>query len=97
MKLNDMLPWLIPLLLSGGIPIACALIGKLMPVAKLSAIMVSFFTGLAVALEAILLRWFPKKAEGDIEEAVFCTLATGLIDGLTAFRAKLRENNDKKE
>jgi hypothetical protein len=95
--MNHVPAWLIPILVSGGVGLGLSILGKLMPVAKIMAIADKWGNGCAVALEAVLLRWFPLKTEQQVEEGVFCTLAAGVVAFCNAFINRIKSNNVKAE
>jgi hypothetical protein len=87
--------WLIPILIAGGTGLGLSILGKLMPKSKLENIMGGWGMAAAVALEVVLLRWFPLKVEQEVEEGVFCTLAYGVVSFCNCFIMKLKLNNVK--
>jgi hypothetical protein len=93
--MEHMQSWLIPILIAGGAGLGLSILGKLMPKDKLETIMGGWGDKAAVALEFLLLKWFPLKTEQEVEEGVFCTLAYGVISFCNSFITKLKANNVK--
>jgi hypothetical protein len=85
--------WLIPILIAGGAGLGLTILGKLMPKAKLEGIMGGWGDKAGVALEFLLLKWFPLKTEQAVEEGVFCTLAYGVIAFCQHFVVTVLANN----
>jgi hypothetical protein len=91
--LDNLQGWLIAAAISGGVGLGLTILGKLMPKAKLEGIMGGWGDKAGVALEFLLLKWFPLKTEQAVEEGVFCTLAYGVIAFCQHFVATVLANN----
>jgi hypothetical protein len=85
--------WLIPILIAGGASLGLAILGKVLPKAKVETEMGKWGTAAAMVLETFLLRFFPLKTEQEVEEGVFCTLAYGIQAFCGSFILKLKSNN----
>lgn len=89
-------PWLIPLAISGGVSLACAIIAKIMPRKKAEDIAGNWGDKSAVAVEVVLLRYLPTKAEEEVEEGILCTIAYAIISFCQKFIARIKANNVRK-
>lgn len=88
--------WLTGLLIISAVGTGLSVLGKIMPRDKFAFLCIKWFTMLAAMLETLLLRFFPKKAEEELEEGVFCTISYGIRKGLElGFEARLRSDNEK--
>lgn len=87
--------WLTILLITSAVGTGLGVLGKVMPREKMAKISIRWFSTIAVILETFLLRFFPRKAEEELEEGVFCTLSYAIRMGLElGFEARLRSDNE---
>jgi hypothetical protein len=85
--------WLYPVLIASGAGLGLSLLGKIMPKSKLENIGSAWGAKVAMLVEALLLRWFDRKTEEQVEEGLFCTLAYGVIAFCNSFIMKIKLDN----
>ena len=77
------------------IPTACAIVAKIMPREKLADLIWSVLSKMLIALQAVLLGRFGKKAADVLEETVFVTIFYAIEVNCKRARDFLHANNEE--
>jgi hypothetical protein len=85
--------WLIPILVSVGVPGIVAVLIRLFPKKKLMEMTVPWSRRIGVGLSKILLVRIGKKAAESVEEGIFVTIATVLYANIDSFMKGLLSDN----
>lgn len=88
--------WLIPLLVSIGVPGIIAILIRVFPKKRLMDMTIPVSSRMGKALSILLLTRLGKKAAESVEEGILVTIATVLYANIDAFMKGLLGDNDPK-
>lgn len=80
-----------------GVGVVLAVIARFLPREKLLKMCRPVAISTAVALDALLLKWLPRKMAENVEEGIVCSFIFVLRECLRIFEEKLVSNNEKRK
>lgn len=85
------------IIIGGVVTVAIAALLKKYPREKLLKLITPVINGFAITIDALLLKWLPKKAAHKVEEGLLCTITFLMRNAADIFEKKILENNEKKK